>query len=407
MATIVALHDDVNTTSKSVTMILRDPLKSKICASDFCLAMHRINEACGDDASPATKKKIAKSLPQMMRAAIRFLTLKQTTEEHDTLIQHLTECQCLICRTARSEISQEAFDSEYLHHTIRSLCRLLMAVLAEMPQTKFRSEKTGRSSSAQPWPQDPDDLLPYGVEDSVEGLALWLGGEYGFEPELFYLAGRLGHFHLPFAREILRAPFKLSITLPLRQAEHWMDLHQSGKPYDLSPEKRTQLFATRICDVLSFFQFLFLAEPGAYYGFLRSHRLLHIPTLKRLAIYLSTLSIPEDGLGYVDQGMTIKDVGIIASALRGMVEREVGMGEHARKFGLAPISNLPQLTDPEHVYTLIITVRRGGCWNISCLSDEAQGSTLPSRLCSNCNILRYCGQTVRAVVLLLTSASSS
>jgi hypothetical protein len=145
----VAPHDYVNVAFKLVAMILREPLNSKICASDFRAAMECINEACGD-ASQATKTNIAKSHPQLMRAAIRFLTLKQTAEEHETLIQHLTKCRCLACRMCSTGRPQEEADAEYLQYTICSLGALVMAVLVGMPQTKFRSEKTGKSPNAQP-----------------------------------------------------------------------------------------------------------------------------------------------------------------------------------------------------------------------------------------------------------------
>jgi hypothetical protein len=223
-----------------------------------------------------------------------------------------------------------------------------------------------------------------------------VAGEYGFESQILQLVGKLGHFHRPFARELLRAPFKLSITMPLRQAEYWMNLHSAGKPHHLSPADRTKLFARHVSLVITLCQHLLLAEPETFPGFLRSHRLLYLPSLKRVAGYFSALSLPEDdGLDLAVQEISVRDVGLMVSAFLGIVEPpDLDLGEGARQFGLSGVST--EVTDPEHAYNMILVVRRGGCWNMCCPSSS--DSTVPSRFCSKCNIVRYCGQTVRTFI---------
>ncbi|RXW24380.1 hypothetical protein EST38_g1463 [Candolleomyces aberdarensis] len=368
---------------KSLLSILREPLSSSGCSSQVRAALRRIDDACGP--SLATRTKFAKSQPQLLRAAIGFLTLKKSPVERAAIMQSLAQCHCPECLMFMAlEYTEDAPDEAFVLNPkfmtlfIGTFTTLLSLVLGDLTRGRFRNRKSDKPADAQPWPLGPDDLLPYGMKASVEAFSGWAGGNYGFEPHVLQFVGKVASFYLPFCQEVVRPPYKLSAILPLQQLENAMKRYADPSLGEIT-ERATE-FESEVRLASNILQDIGLISQSNVFFTVDSKRTLSV--FKRLLEHLSRLPIPREI--FADMLPQFEDYVVIAQS---HVDEDEGripqLGELLSRI------TLPSEDDPQEGYNMMVIARRGGCWNISCIANS-EGLRTP--LCAQCDLIRYCSK---------------
>lgn len=225
-------------------------------------AIGQIEEAFGQAYNETLVYKFGKAHPELSRAGIRFLTTKRTPAGHAAMVKQLVTrpCNCRLCELS-SKIGYSVGDGKQIvGQAVTFLANLINGQLEKLHQHKFRSEHAGKGSSAQSWPQRPDDLLPFGVKDSIEALSQWVSGDVGCEPAIFTLTGKLSTFYQPFAKAVLSPPFTLALKLPIQHLENAMNRRPDSQ---LTTEENAKQFVTEARGVVSLFNSFGVVDQSA------------------------------------------------------------------------------------------------------------------------------------------------
>ncbi|KAJ2913526.1 hypothetical protein MD484_g6909, partial [Candolleomyces efflorescens] len=329
------------------------------------------------------RAKFARSHPRLLRAGIKLLTRNRTAKELSDLTTHLTTCECPNCRLDQTPHSKKDLDKVgfgIMMALPRLACNFCALTLNESTQHKFRQQKTGEKAENQPWPLGPDDLLPYGVQGSIEGLSTWASGEYGFEGEVIQLGTSLSTLYRPFAQELLRSQ-SFSVDILFRHLRRVIDQYTKGAPIDASLGRDLK-FEYEVSRTLEFHSPLIDLDQAKY---------LEMVTGKAwiASIYEDLMSILAVS---PDQTWRTQSVMIYVGLAHAQAKIDPATGKHKVVLDPKEIDRLmPVYNDHASAFETMARARRGACGNITC-PDDFEGTR--SRLCTKCNLLRYCGQKV-------------
>lgn len=358
--------------------MLEEPTNPTICASQLHAACVPIRNAIHSCPTVAARVKLAKTWPQLQRAGIKFLTRKQSPARFSALIGNLSECRCNLDDPAVKELHSPLDTSEltrftsmmHLRLSVHTIIDCIQLALYGQTKHKFRSEKSAtRPSADQPWPQDPDDLLPFEPDDSVDGIDLWAEGPGGYY--MYKLATSLALYYQPFSAAMVRPPdYTFGMVRASKHLTGVMDLYTEDPSCAESPE----LFEWPLTVIFDYFQIL--VNHDKFYAMMKATGKTISPVLARLSKILSAMP-PKDWI--TDTRVGIEVLSSFANDdLAGMRRRT------------APIANM--IHDPIYdAFAEMAMVRKGGCSNMTC---PRTSDTVYARLCSQCNVMRFCGEHV-------------
>jgi hypothetical protein len=363
-------------------------MKANVCAMRLSIAADHIDQALKACTSIAEKTKIAKSYPELLRAGIKFLTFNQSPPDHVTMMSRLMKCHCDFSRAGMRRLhnpNRYRIDGRVvvdattvLFDAVSTVSNCLILALADLTQHKFRTAHV--NSHEKPWPEGPEDLLPPGPKDSLVGLELWVAAD---PPALGYiifkLAGHLAMFYVPFAREIFQSPhFTFALVRPVNHLEEAVKFYDEG---DSSPLARTHFFAHPVMAILEFWQNLLHCDAPQFNIMIAMGGNWMSPILARLTSILSTLPPEWNKIRIFMWYLTAYG--------NAEVDRETGVV--TVKFERELMPELPNFGSLENAFDEMVQARKMGCWNITCsLAFDA----IHSRLCSKCNLIRFCGKKV-------------
>jgi hypothetical protein len=389
---------------KRLTSILNDPWSSNGCRTALDLAIEGVEKPC--QPSLATRVKIANANPQLLRASIKFLTTKQSPEKHIEMMNHMTRCTCLPCQCRRDIEasledkwpSPEASRSNniaprLLDRLMDFITTFLIGVLCDLSEHKFRNPKPNKPSKHQPWPLNPSDLLPNGLEDSVEGLTLWVSGSAGYEATVLKFTGRLAVFYRPIIQSILTQPnYALAIKLPMKhlflsmeppkRPKHPMYERLEGPGDMIGPS--FDYTCKIIFNYLRELQLQHCAEGG--FLFTEAYAITcpsSLPILEQLMTH--ALSLKAKGKQVSEETMQ----GIDHFLMLAQMERDMRQGKTPN---YRAVFEKPVLNNLRESFRTMADVRKGRCWSANCPAEDSGTRT---RLCSGCNLVRYCSEKVR------------
>jgi len=390
----MALNHDVavNSAFKLLTSTMRDPMGSELCSTTMAITADLIDRAIVGCDSLSAKIKLARSHPEFLRAGIKFLTLKRSPQDFEAMINRLVQCRCdfgqtgmrplhapTSCRT-NGRVSDSG--SDLVFDAVATVIRCITLALSGLSQHKFR---TGRSTDdEQPWPQGPKDLLPFGLKDSVAGLDLWvLRPPNGYL--IFSLAGRLATFYAPFATEI----FQNSTFALARPCQHLKAIIKFYHDGDSSPLARERFFTTPMGQILQFLDDLLQVDAIRYRRMIVVHGDWLKPILPPLTTILS--SQPSESLWI----RTRMQVNFLNTYANGKLDPKTGVP--LVKFDLHLFDEAMETLDLlEQAFYLMRDTRKLGCCNLQC---PLQSEVNRLRLCSRCNLIRFCGKKVSVVAI--------
>ena len=159
--------------------------------------------------------------PEFFDTCIRFITATRSTEENNRLQREMSACKCDVSHEQAEQLHDCGATSGactykdlgfMLAHQISSV---LLPVrdngrLHKVERNQRRAVRTGKPV---PWPRSPQDVLPYGVKNSIAALAAWM--EFGFSNDI-----RLGYnycIYVGFLASII-ALFKREVILPILES---------------------------------------------------------------------------------------------------------------------------------------------------------------------------------------------
>lgn len=394
--------------AEALAQIMDSPMEPIMCACMMFLSSIAIQHAIVTSPTIPARIKLARSLPKLLRSGIKFLTKKRSREEFQALIHNLTQnCRCdqdpdvksLEERLAQMRVKPKTSDPMNLRKAIHTVVDCIQ--LALHGQTKHKFRRTDKNSeagpldvlSSQPWPQDPEDLLPFGPVDSVDGLDLWAEGPGGYY--MYRLATSLALYYHPFQEAMVRPPdFTFAIVRASKHLTGVMDVYEADAPSSLSSTSDAllflggpslssrsrsrddpELFQWPISFIFDFFQIL--VNHDKFAAMMRTHGKTISPVLERLSGILSKLPAEE----------WITDTRVGIEVLRGFANNDLkGMSKRAKPL-------VDAIRDPIYdAFADMSMVRKGGCSNMTC--PHAQ-DTVHARLCGQCNLMRFCGEKVR------------
>ena len=355
------------------------------CHMRMCTAGERLEEAFNSCTTFNDRNKLAKSHPKFLRAAIRFLTHKQTVAEHADMVKDLCSCRCdlenrtIFMQHLGGKKNRWASNkNEQLLHAVFHVGTWICAVLRGTTKSKFKLGQLSKASATAAWPASPEDLLPYGPADSVDGLQLWV-----MEPGadgIYLVATALVEFYQPFAEANFRAPdYVFALERPLQYIEEAME------PYVRNPnDPRAALHLERT-------RFIHL--------FLRAHLLNNYSgRFVNMLVFKKERAYP----------VMNKLWGLVAGRpLDDEIRSGTALIRDLCKFEFHPRTGEPYLpagqtmdaadtipgpsNEVEDALSHMYQVRSGGCLNPTCKSNRDGVTT---RLCGRCSIVRYCGEEV-------------
>ncbi|KAF6754145.1 hypothetical protein DFP72DRAFT_813565 [Ephemerocybe angulata] len=376
---------------------LENPLNSATCAVRMRVVADRLDDAYMACTSPIAQLKLAKSYPKLSRATVRFLTTKRSPSEHKELIEHLSKCRCPLYHPGmallhnfelclRDKIRGKSIrDTHMILQIIRILLKLITTNLTDLARHKFRSKDPAKPASQQPWPHSGEDLLPFGVADSVDGLTLWAlepdGGHY-----IYQLAAALGALNGAFLEAMIRPPdYTFAIREPLKHLEAEMAPYvKTSVPADLRVHLKTILLGDALQDITVFYGVLISHNhSGRVTKMLVDTSALSVPVFRRLSNLLAPLprySIWEAGREAI---AVLLDLTKMKLARNG--EYYLPKGQEMTAF-----NDMPPPNPFDDTFVHLWYVRKGGCCNPECPSPTTSGAYAKS--CGACKMLRFCDQ---------------
>lgn len=368
---------------KFLTMAILEPREID-CIIRMSVCAGRIDQELDACTSIAAKTKLAKSHPEFLRAGIKFLTFNQPWKEHRAMVERLAAvvCGCNF-RQARMDAfhtfcrKPAKFPVTAIFETVTTICNFLILALADLTQHQFRN---ANASGDKNWPQGPDDLLPSGLEGSVYGLRHWVT----FPPDgfiVFKLIGSLALFYAPFTREVLHTENGSHLfVLPFMHLQAATKFYNEG---DSSPSARARLFTNPVKTVIEYFGTLQRCDTPQFNLTILPHKEMVSLILTRLSPILSTLPAEWSTYRLI--------VNFMLSWAEATVDRAAGLFNV--KFERHTFTEEIESSDPlRRAFEQFTFARKMGCLSITCSSaDEA----IHSRLCSKCNLVRFCGEKVR------------
>ncbi|KAF8899498.1 hypothetical protein CPB84DRAFT_1747853 [Gymnopilus junonius] len=182
------------------------------------VAADRIDQALEARPSHSEKVKFARSHPEFLRAGIKFLTLNQNVEDWMAMMEYLTHSRCTFNRPWKTPhfsnrsrpTGRVIFQvAGYVYDVVSTISTCLILAISNLTQDKFYNGTT--TSGKKLWPQNSEDLLPFGSTATIAGLRLWLSTPA--EGHVIYkLAVRLALYHAPFSREIFDVDLVMTTT---------------------------------------------------------------------------------------------------------------------------------------------------------------------------------------------------
>lgn len=267
-----------------------------------------------------------------------------------------------------------------LMHAVFIVCRLIAIALEGTTKSKFKGSQPVNLSIDAPWPASPEDLLPYGISDSIAGLELWEeqpGGE-----SIFGLAGAMVQFYQPFADAFFQQPdYDFILRRPLRQLGTAMDAYQSNTGNKTSASQFEHIAGA----VTSFLgAHLMHNYSGHFINMLISQKRIAFPVFDRMWGIVRSRP-PQDAIrGCI---ATLRDL------CKLVIDPESGEPFLPPGESMDASDTIPGPVDEvEDALSHMFHVRSGGCLNPTCSSNR---EGIYTRLCSNCKIVRFCGVEVR------------
>ncbi|KAG1772982.1 hypothetical protein EV702DRAFT_976237 [Suillus placidus] len=367
-----------------LTSTMGDPMKANVCAIRLGIAADRIDQALEACTSIAEKTKIAKSYPELLRTGIKFLTFKQSPPDHVAMMNRLMTCHCDFGQKGMRNLHKppryridgrvQVAAAILVFDAVTTVSNCLILALADLTQHKFRSGNA--NAREQPWPQGPEDLLPPGPKDSLVGLEHWVAAApLGYI--VFKLAGHLAKFYVPFAREVFQSPhFTIALARPV---EHLKEAVKFYDEDDSSPLARTHFFTYPVVAILEFLENLLDCDTPQFNIMITARGRWISLILARLTTIMSTLPREWSKTRTFVQYLTA-----FANA-----ELDPVTGVAMIKFERKLMTELPHFDELENAFNVMVDTRKMGCWNTTC---SLALDTIHSRLCSKCNLIRFCGK---------------
>jgi len=376
----------------SLTEMMKNPLKSDLCALRINLAADRINEELDECTSFGDKLKIVKSHPEFLRNGIRFLTNPQSPEDHMAMMNYLMECRCDMKTTKMKKLHKtnrprpdgqtRVTGSTLLFDAVSTLCNCISLNLAELTRNRFRSPSSKGHSGEKSWPQDPDDLLPYGPKDSLIGMEVWVACE-NLGCDMFMLAGSIVQFYAPFAKEIFQLyeyTFAFGRTV--------MHLKEAVEYYDKthgSDNMRKCFFEHPVKTIFGFYGILSSCDTPNFNIMVTARGKWIAAILARLTSILRPLSNEWSG--------TRTFIAFMTSLASAEIDRTTGqfIVKFERDQIMAEQSNI-KTDEPQSAFISMVSARTHlGCLNIQCMAGD---TSIHAQLCSKCSLIRFCDQKV-------------
>ncbi|KAF6743042.1 hypothetical protein DFP72DRAFT_152127 [Ephemerocybe angulata] len=361
---------------------MQDPMGPQSCGLKFNCAVGRFQDAMPSGNSIARSRRFVESYPNVLRATISFLTRKQSRADHTFMMKCLEECRCdksdiQACGSVHS--STPCGDARIfllskgapVYCSIVILIDHILLVLTNMTHGKFRQAKKGVTSSReeQHWPQGPDDLLPNGVVDSVEGFNVWAADkECGHF--ILRLAGTIAHLYPIFGAEITRRgpEFHLGLRRPAQHLTAAMDAYDHRPPW-WEPSKDDARFAIPLVYSLHFIGHLYTGGKHTHSAMMvTGGKQILLPVLLR---GIGILSHPTMSSLFADEFF---EMNYLMSVINARMQDSLFC--------------LERLTDLKNQWFMVLqNAHQGGCYNVTCSSKS---NVVHAQKCSNCQLIRYC-----------------
>ena len=383
-----------------LTQVMEEPSEAKICTMTMSIAADRIDEELEACRTPSAKLKVAKSHPEFLRAGIQFLTrMYPSVEDREEMIMKLSVCNCTLDTEhlhtpsrLRPDGRTGAYSFILILDVINTVSNCIAINLdALTPFRFFKPPETGMTPLK--WPQGPQDLLPYNLDDSITSLEFW--AKYG-QPHtgtgfgVFEVAAALTSFYAPFATELLDRDggYGLVVDASLEHLERAINFYDGQREhYSIGPSPcdelgaMTSFFKNPVKVIFRFFKALGAYDQLKFCPRFKNSRETMSPLLDRLDTILSSYPPEWDEVRYM------------------IVFMKHHVCQDSDIFALTPLTTdfsdtrpiVPSRVKLARYLPEILSLRGKGCQNSGCrnlISDT------PPLVCVGCDLMRFCDTKV-------------
>lgn len=381
-----------------LTRTMKDPLNANVCITRFSLAAQRIQLELKGCTSQSEKIKFANSHPELLRAAMNFLTLSYSKDAHRLMLKtRMMECRCDLDLPGMDIMHQGVIGPfppngerlknlhEETYVAVTTICNVIITTLDGLTQHKFR--KPSVTQGEQNWPMDAGDLFPNGIAQTVEAFTLWVEDAQPRKGYIIYkLVTSLCAFYLPFKRAIFDVEqgsgyFFTCVTPMFYLGEIVKQADPSGTT---SAFVSTLSFKEPLKAIMGFLQFQKDSDISNFSFVVNLQRQIYEPILNRLVEILSTF-FPDswDSIRELAAFMQASTKPTFTSWID--VEREL-CSSHFRYARF------------ERIFHQLIDVRKSGCMSIKCPA-VVMDAAVCSSLCGGCDLFRFCNKRVNDLSL--------
>ncbi|TEB28997.1 hypothetical protein FA13DRAFT_685016 [Coprinellus micaceus] len=288
--------------------------------------------------------------------------------------QKIRDLHCPGDQGPTGKLNQE--DMISFRAVVRTVVDCIRFALSGMTTGKFRSldESAAQHGSVKPWPWDLDDLFPSGNNaDLMTTLTRWAAQGGGFY--MFRLANSIANFYPSFIRTLVQDPkLEFALQRPLIDITTALDRYERD-PNEAKQEKEGETsFTTAPLNII--FEFFYIVIPTLEFQYgLMVQSLAVIPVIARLRKMLPSFPAPPGWSSNIDAGCE----GLLSTA-----KGKTG-GDEGEEVGTLARTRRDPLE--EALGELVVARKSGGCLNLEC----PQSADTYARLCSKCDVVRYCG----------------
>lgn len=119
--------------------------------------------------------------PGFFDVAARFITVPRPDEENTRLQEEMAVCHCDLSdkrlRSLHGVATPGTHDYKSLGHMVASQVHNVLQPVrdeAKLHKVEKNQRRAARHGKSVPWPRSPQDVLPYGVNDSIAALGVWV-----------------------------------------------------------------------------------------------------------------------------------------------------------------------------------------------------------------------------------------
>jgi hypothetical protein len=342
------------------------------------------------------------SPPELLRAAMHFLTTTRSEEHYNAIERKMSSCRCphnSASRFLHDGHATDFTDDEFFFWGFTAVCSMLTRTLVTFKRGHFPKSPNPRKRT---WPADMDDLLQ-GASNCqlvVDNMLKWTDNSLHRHSHVFKVFGALVRFSRHFVVEQMKSHIWLERVFSLLQLilDTFNSLPRTDtarwRNYVREPLENATYWLENIS--------LFVQEGYMHPIFMERDAMVRFHKLACLVLEM----VKSEKFGHLDESG--RDIGSSVYAptwthFQSIMIKCDGLGFRGyRSESPSPPMNSQSTPDSEHstcdinmTFSLLVQTRtRDQCMNPWCTFQSSEMTDRRTKICEGCLTIRFCSSKV-------------